>query len=182
LPGGSNQTQTKSQEEIIVTAEVLNVLFLCTGNSARSIMAESILNLIGKNKFNAYSAGSHPAGRVNPYAIELLEKNHTPTNGLRSKDWSEFSRPGAPFMHFVFTVCDQAAAEACPVWPGQPMTAHWGVNDPAAVQGIDDDKRRAFLRAYTELHRRIALFVSLPFDKLNNLALKEKLDEIGRAP
>lgn len=160
--------------------EILNVLFLCTGNSARSIMAESILNSIGSNKFKAFSAGSRPAGRVNPLALELLAKNSLPTEGLRSKDWDEFSRPGAPFMHFVFTVCDQAAAETCPVWPGQPMTAHWGVTDPAAVQGSDDDKRKAFLRAYTELYRRISLFVSLPFDKINALALKEKLDEIGR--
>ena len=163
-----------------MNAELLNVLFLCTGNSARSIMAESILSSLGKIKFNAYSAGSRPTGRVNPFAVELLGKNQLPTDGLRSKDWSEFSRPGAPFMHFVFTVCDQAVAEVCPVWPGQPMTAHWGVNDPAAVSGSDDDKRRAFLRAYTELHRRISLFVSLPFDKINNLALKKKLDEIGR--
>jgi arsenate reductase len=160
--------------------EILNVLFLCTGNSARSIMAESILNSIGRSKFKAFSAGSRPAGRVNPLALELLEKNRLPTDGLRSKDWNEFSQPGAPFMHFVFTVCDQAAAEACPFWPGQPMTAHWGVTDPAAVQGSDDDKRKAFLKAYTELYRRISLFVSLPFDKISALALKEKLDEIGR--
>lgn len=160
--------------------EILNVLFLCTGNSARSIMAESILNSIGRNKFKAYSAGSRPAGRVNPLALEMLVKHRLPTEGLRSKDWNEFSRPGAPFMHFVFTVCDQAAAETCPVWPGQPMTAHWGVTDPAAVQGSDDDKRKAFLRAYTELHRRISLFINLPFDTLSNLALKERLDEIGR--
>ena len=160
--------------------ETLNVLFLCTGNSARSIMAEAILNSIGKTKFTAFSAGSRPAGSVNPLTLELLAKNRLPTEGLRSKDWNEFSQPGAPFMHFVFTVCDQAAAEACPVWPGQPMTAHWGVHDPAAVQGSDDDKRKAFLRAYTELYRRISLFVNLPFDTLNRLALKEKLDEIGR--
>jgi protein-tyrosine-phosphatase len=160
--------------------EILNVLFLCTGNSARSILAEAILNSIGRNKFKAFSAGSRPAGSVNPLALELLEKNRLPTEGLHSKDWSEFSRPGAPFMHFVFTVCDQAAAESCPVWPGQPMTAHWGVTDPAAVQGRDDDKRKAFLKAYTELYRRISLFVSLPFDKISALALKEKLDEIGR--
>jgi arsenate reductase len=159
----------------------LYVLFLCTGNSARSIMAESILNSLEKPKFKAFSAGSHPAGSVNPLALELIEKNRFSTLGLHSKDWSEFSRPDAPFMHFVFTVCDQAAAEPCPVWPGQPMTAHWGVHDPVAVQGSDEDKRKAFLKAYTELHRRISLFINLPFDKLHNLALKEKLDEIGRA-
>jgi len=144
-------------------------------------MAESILNSLGKNKFKAFSAGSHPTANVNPLARVLLEKNHLPTEGLRSKDWSEFSEPGAPFMHFVFTVCDQAAAETCPVWPGQPMTAHWGIHDPAAVQGSDEDKRKAFLKAYTELYRRISLFINLPFDTLNKLALKEKLDEIGRS-
>jgi arsenate reductase len=117
---------------------------------------------------------------VNPLALELLEKNRLPTQGLRSKDWGEFSKPGAPFMHFVFTVCDQAAAETCPVWPGQPMTAHWGVEDPAPIQGPLDVKRRAFLKAYTELHRRISLFINLPFDTLSKLALKQKLDEIGR--
>ena len=160
--------------------EIFNVLFLCTGNSARSVMAESILNSLGKTRFNAFSAGSRPAGSVNPLALELLAKNRLPTEGLRSKDWSEFSRPGAPFMHFVFTVCDQAAAEACPIWPGQPMTAHWGVHDPAAVQGSDEDKRKAFLKAYTELYRRISLFINLPFDTLSKLALKKKLEEIGR--
>ena len=156
-----------------------NVLFLCTGNSARSIMAEAILNAIGKDKFRAFSAGSHPAGSVNPLALELIEKNRLPTKGLHSKDWSEFSQPNAPFMHFVFTVCDQAAAEPCPVWPGQPMTAHWGVRDPAAVTGTEEINRKAFLTAYTELHRRISLFVNLPIDKLSDLALKKKLDEIG---
>ncbi len=160
--------------------EPFNVLFLCTGNSARSIMAESILNSLGKPKFKAFSAGSHPTGNVNPLALELIEKNRLSTVGLRSKDWNEFSRPGAPFMHFVFTVCDQAAAEVCPLWPEQPMTAHWGVHDPAAVQGSDEDKRKAFLKAYTELYRRMSLFLNLPFDTLNKLALKEKLDEIGR--
>jgi protein-tyrosine-phosphatase len=160
--------------------EPFNVLFLCTGNSARSIMAESILNSLGKPKFKAFSAGSHPTGNVNPLALELIEKNRLSTVGLRSKDWNEFSRPGAPFMHFVFTVCDQAAGEVCPLWPGQPMTAHWGVHDPAAAQGSDEDKRRAFLKAYTELHRRISLFINLPLDTLSGLALKEKLDEIGR--
>lgn len=143
-------------------------------------MAEAILNALGKDKFGAFSAGSHPAGSVNPLALDLLEKNRLPTKGLHSKDWNEFSRPGAPFMHFVFTVCDQAAAEPCPVWPGQPMTAHWGIRDPAAVEGTEEIKRKAFLTAYTELYRRISLFVNLPIDKLSNLALKEKLDEIGR--
>jgi len=160
--------------------EIFNVLFLCTGNSARSIMAESILNSVGRPKFRAYSAGSHPLGRVNPLALSLLEKNRLPTQGLRSKDWSEFSEPGAPFMHFVFTVCDQAAAESCPIWPGQPMTAHWGIQDPAVVQGADQDKQRAFVKAYTELYRRISLFICLPFDKLSMLSLQEKLDAIGR--
>ena len=160
--------------------EPLNVLFLCTGNSARSIMAETILNHVGKGKFKAFSAGSHASGRVNPLALELLEKNKLPTKGLRSKNWDEFARPGAPFLHFVFTVCDQAAAEPCPIWPGQPMTAHWGIRDPAAVEGTDEVKRKAFLTAYTELHRRISLFINLPFDTLSKLALQEKLSEIGR--
>jgi arsenate reductase (thioredoxin) len=160
--------------------ESFNVLFLCTGNSARSIMAEAILNALGKGKFKAYSAGSHPTGKVNPLALELLEKNRLPVEDVRSKDWSEFARPDAPFLHFMITVCDQAAAEPCPIWPGQPMTAHWGIQDPAAVQGSDEDKRKAFLKAYTELHRRIALFINLPLDKLSELARNEKLDESGR--
>src|SRR5262244_4487648 len=164
----------------VMKQETFNVLFLCTGNSARSIMAEAILNFVGRPKFKAFSAGSHPVGKVNPLALALLEKNRFPTQGLRSKDWCEFSQPGAPFLHFVFTVWDQAAAEPCPVWPGQPMTAHWGVTDPAVVEGSEDFKRKAFLKAYTELHRRISLFVNLPFDKISDLALKEKLDEIGR--
>jgi arsenate reductase len=158
----------------------LNVLFLCTGNSARSIMAEAILNDLGKGRMRAYSAGSHPSGKVNPFAIELLESHRLPTQGLRSKSWDELAQPSAPFMHFVFTVCDQAAAESCPVWPGKPMTAHWGVPDPAAAEGSDEAKRKAFRSAYAELHRRIALFTDLPLDKLEALALKEKLDEIGR--
>ena len=143
-------------------------------------MAESILNTLGKDKFRVFSAGSHPAGSVNPFALELLEKNRLPVAGLRSKSWDEYSRPGAPFMHFVFTVCDKAAAESCPVWPGQPMTAHWGIHDPAAVEGDAEAKRKAFLKAYADIYRRISLFVVLPFDKLSGLALKEKLDEIGR--
>jgi protein-tyrosine-phosphatase len=160
--------------------ETFNVLFLCTGNSARSIMAEAILNSLGKGRFRAFSAGSNPTGRVNPFALELLEKNRLPTAELRSKSWNEFSRPGAPFMHFVLTVCDQAAAEPCPVSPGQPMTAHWGVHDPAAAQGTEDEKRKAFLKAFTELYRRISLFTCLPFETLSRLSLKQKLDEIGR--
>jgi arsenate reductase len=158
----------------------LNVLFLCTGNSARSIMAEAILNDLGSGRLTGFSAGSHPSGKVNPFAIELLRTKHLPTEGLRSKTWDEFAQPGAPFMHFVFTVCDQAAAEVCPVWPGKPMTAHWGVPDPAAAKGSDEDKRRAFLGTYTELHRRISILASLPLDKLTGLALKQKLDDIGR--
>ena len=144
-------------------------------------MAETILNSLGKGRFKAYSAGSFPTGRVNPYALALLQANRLPTDGLRSKSWNEFAQAGAPFLHFVFTVCDQAAAEACPIWPGQPMTAHWGVPDPAAVQGTDDEKRRAFLNAFTVLNRRISLFTSLPLHKLDAVALKEKLGAIGRA-
>jgi len=143
-------------------------------------MAEAILNSIGKGKFKAFSAGSHPSGRVHPFALELLERNRLPTEGLRSKDWNEFAQPGAPFMHFVFTVCDQAAAEPCPFWPGQPMTAHWGVHDPAAVEGSEETKRKAFLTAYTEMHRRISLFINLPIKTLSSFTLKQKLDDIGR--
>src|SRR5262249_23923146 len=149
----------------VMKQEIFNVLFLCTGNSARSIMGEAILNFLGRPKFKSFSAGSHPVGKVNPLALAVLESNKLPSHRLRSKDWSELSGPGAPFLHFVFTVCDQAAAEPCPVWPGQPMTAHWVIQVPAAVQGSDEDKRRAFVKAYTELHRRISLFTCLPFDK-----------------
>lgn len=161
--------------------EVFNVLFLCTGNSARSIMAEGILSSLGKGRFNAFSAGSFPAGRVNPLAVELLRTNGFATGGLRSKSWDEFAQPDAPFLHFVFTVCDQAASEPCPVWPGQPITAHWGVPDPAAVQGSDEEKRKAFLSAFDTLRRRISLFTSLPSQGLHSLASKEKLAEIGSA-
>jgi len=159
---------------------VFNVLFLCTGNSARSILAEAYLNSQGRGQFRAYSAGSHPAGKVNPFAIELLTKNHINTEGLRSKNWDEFAKPGAPVMNFVFTVCDQAAGEMCPVWPGQPMTAHWGVNDPAGTGGTDAEKRKAFLKAFAELSTRINLLRNLPLDKLDRLALRKKLDEIGK--
>jgi arsenate reductase len=157
-----------------------NVLFLCTGNSARSILAEAYLNAAAKGRFAGYSAGSHPQGKVNPFALELLAKHRLDTAGLRSKSWDEFARPGAPAMDFVFTVCDQAAGEVCPMWPGQPMTAHWGVDDPARVVGTDEHKRRAFMRAFAELSTRINLFLSLPLDKLDRLALKRKLTQIGR--
>lgn len=157
-----------------------NVLFLCTGNSARSIMGEVIMNSMGHGKYKAYSAGSHPGGTVNPLTIELLQKNRLPTEGLRSKDWDEFAQPGAPELDFVFTVCDDAAGEVCPVWPGQPVTAHWGVEDPAAVKGDDELKRKAFFSAYATLQRRIELFLSLPLSKLDKLAIKKKLDEIGK--
>jgi len=162
-------------------ASPFNVLFLCTGNSARSIMAETILNALGRGQFKAYSAGSHPSGRLNPLAIELLQGNGLPVEGLRSKSWDEFAKPGAPFLHFVFTVCDQAAAEMCPVWPGQPMTAHWGVPDPAAVGGSDEVKRKAFFAAYSVLNRRLSIFVNVPLAKLDRLTLQDKLNEIGRA-
>jgi arsenate reductase len=158
----------------------MNVLFLCTGNSARSILAEAYLNSIGKGRFRAYSAGSHPRGEVNPYALELLKTSRLNTEGLRSKSWDEFAKPGAPHLHFVFTVCDNAAGEACPLWPGQPVTAHWGVEDPAAVEGSDEKKRLAFKKALAELSTRIKLFVNLPFEKLEARALKNRLDEIGR--
>ena len=157
----------------------LNVLFLCTGNSARSIMAEAILNDLGHGRLRGYSAGSHPNGKVNPFAIELIRTNHLPIDNLRSKSWDEFAQSGAPFMHFVFTVCDQAAAETCPVWPGKPMTAHWGVADPAAVQGSDEDKRRAFRDVLGILRRRVQRFTSLPFESTDKLALKGLVAEIG---
>ena len=159
----------------------MNVLFLCTGNSARSILAEAYLNAAGRGRFIAYSAGSHPTGKVNPFALELIEKNRFPGAGLRSKSWDQFSKPGAPKLDFVFTVCDNAAGEVCPLWPGQPISAHWGIADPAAVGGSEHDKRRAFLRAFTELSTRINLFLSLPLDKPDRLVLQKKLDDIGRA-
>ena len=156
-----------------------SVLFLCTGNSARSILAEAYLNSAGRGRFVAYSAGSHPAGRVNPFALDLLAKHTLPTERLRSKSWDEFARAGAPQMSFVFTVCDNAAGEVCPVWPGQPLTAHWGIEDPAAVQGTEQQKRKAFLKTFTQLTARINLLLNLPLDKLDRLALKAKLDQIG---
>lgn len=157
-----------------------NVLFLCTGNSARSIMAESILNNLGGGRFRAFSAGSHPAGQVNLLAIELLERNHFKTDGLRSKNWSEFEQSDAPHMNFVLTVCDKAAGEVCPVWPGQPMSAHWGVPDPAEITGTEEAVKKAFSDAFMVLSRRIALMVNLPLEKLDRLALQKELVDIGR--
>ena len=159
---------------------VYNVLFLCTGNSARSILAESLLNDLGKGRFHAYSAGSHPAGQVNPFALALLEKNHFPTGELRSKPWDEFAQPDSPRLDFVITVCDKAAGEVCPVWPGQPMTAHWGIPDPAAVEGSDDAKHHAFVEAMSQLQRRISMFVSLPFASLEGMKLQQAVRDIGR--
>ncbi len=158
-----------------------NVLFLCTGNSARSILSEALLNKRGQGKFRAFSAGSHPTGRVNPHALELLRSLSYSTDGLRSKSWDEFAVPGAPPLDFVFTVCDNAADEVCPMWPGQPITAHWGIPDPAAVEGTDEQKRKAFNEAYLVLDRRISLFLSLPIRGLEQLVLQERLSEIGRS-
>jgi arsenate reductase (thioredoxin) len=157
-----------------------NVLFLCTGNSARSIMAEAILNHKGRPTFTAYSAGSHPSGAVRPEALKQLALAHLPTDGLRSKSWDEFAQPGAPRLDFVFTVCDNAAKELCPVWPGQPMTAHWGVPDPAAVVGTQEQIEKAFREAFIVLDRRISLFLCLPIASLDKLALKKEIDRIGK--
>jgi len=160
--------------------EPYSVLFLCTGNSARSIMAEAILNHRGKPKFAGYSAGSHPTGRVNPFALRQLDTANLLTTGLRSKNWDEFAQPGVPIMNFVFTVCDNAANEVCPVWPGQPMTAHWGVPDPAAVAGTPDRIEKAFRDAFVALDRRISLFLSLPIASLDALAIKKEITRIGK--
>lgn len=157
-----------------------NALFLCTGNSARSILAESLLNNLGKGRFRTFSAGSHPAGQVNPFALALLEKNHFPTGELRSKSWDEFAQADAPHLDFVITVCDQAAGEVCPVWPGQPITAHWGIPDPAAAEGSDDQKRHAMAEAMNQLRRRISMFVSLPFATLDRIRLQQAVHLIGK--
>ena len=161
-------------------SEPCNVLFLCTGNSARSILAECILNREGKGRFRAFSAGSHPKGQVHPFALDLLKKLNHPTAGLRSKSWDEFAAPDAPKLDFVFTVCDTAANEVCPIWPGQPMTAHWGVPDPAAAEGTDAERHLAFADAYRMLNNRISVFTSLPLRSLDRLTLQRRLDEIGR--
>jgi arsenate reductase (thioredoxin) len=162
--------------------QAFNVLFLCTGNSARSILAEAIVNHLGNGRFKGFSAGSHPKGAPHPYALDLLRGMHLPVEGLRSKSWDEFAIAGAPGMDFVFTVCDDAAGEACPVWPGQPMTAHWGIPDPAAVEGTEIERRAAFRQAFAALDSRIRLFLSLPLDNLDKMSLQAKLDAIGRKP
>ena len=158
-----------------------NVLFLCTGNSARSIMAEAIIDRVGGRLFKGFSAGSRPKGEVHPFALDILKKLNYDTTHARSKSWDEFAAPGAPRMDFVFTVCDDAAKEECPLWPGQPMTAHWGLPDPAAVQGTEVERRLAFADAFRMLNNRISIFVSLPMKSLDKLSLQRRLDEIGRA-
>lgn len=162
-------------------ARSYNILFLCTGNSARSVMAEAMMNHVGAGRFHAFSAGSHPTGRINPFAVELLQGAGLATQGLRSKGWEEFASPGAPAMDFILTVCDNAAGEVCPIWPGKPITAHWGVADPAAVEGSDEAKRAAFREAARILRRRIELLVSLPIAKLDELSIQSKLREFGKA-
>lgn len=163
-----------------MTDKTYNVLFLCTGNSARSILAEVLIEHWGKGRFNGFSAGSFPRGTVHSLALDLLDRLNLRTSGLRSKSWDEFARRGAPVMNFVFTVCDQAAGEVCPIWPGNPITAHWGLPDPAAVEGPDDRRRQAFREAYQQLESRIKLFVALPIDKLDRMAIKRHADDIGR--
>ena len=165
-----------------MSERVYNVLFLCTGNSARSILAESIVNQMGGGHFKGFSAGSHPKGQVHPLALELLASLGHPTGGFHSKSWDVFAAAGMPTMDFIFTVCDAAAGEACPVWPGQPMTAHWGVPDPAAAEGSEIERRAAFRGAFTALENRIRLFMSLPFASLDRLSLQQRLDAIGRKP
>lgn len=169
-----------TQSEAPMTDRVFNVLFLCTGISARSILAEAILNHVGKGQFRAFSAGSHPTGQVNPFALESLNQQGFPTTDLRSKSWDEFATPETPALDFVFTVCDNAAGEICPAWPGQPVTAHWGIEDPAAVEGDDEVKRHAVVLALRMLSRRIALFISLPLAKLDAISLQSQLDHIGQ--
>jgi arsenate reductase len=164
-----------------MTERIYNVLFLCTGNSARSVLAESLLNHWGHGRFRGFSAGSFPKGQVNPFAVDLLKRMNLPAENLRSKSWDEFAAPGAPPIDFIFTVCDNAAGEVCPVWPGKPMTAHWGVADPAAVEGTDMEKATAFRKAFKELETRIKLFASLPIASLDSMTLKAKLREIGNS-
>jgi arsenate reductase len=159
-----------------------NILVLCTGNSARSIMGEALFNTLGAGRFNAYSAGSHPSGKVNPFAIEQVRALGYPVEGLRSKSWDEFSGPGAPQMDFIVTVCDNAAGEVCPLWPGQPVTAHWRFPDPAAVEGTDEEKREAFARTLRQIRVRVQLFLSLPLETLDRMAIESRMKAIGREP
>jgi len=158
----------------------LNVLFLCTHNSARSVIAECVINFLGRGKFKGFSAGSHPSGAVHPYALELLQRLNYDVSGVRSKSWEEFAAPGAPHLDFVFTVCDDAANETCPAWPGQPMTAHWGLPDPSAVQGTEAERRHAFADTHRMLYQRIGIFVNLPLRELDKLSLQKRLDNIGQ--
>jgi len=159
-----------------------NILVLCTGNSARSILAEALFNTLGGGRFTAFSAGSHPSGRVNPFAVELVKELGYPVEGLRSKSWDEFAEPGSPQMDFILTVCDNAAGEVCPLWPGQPVTAHWGFADPAAVAGSDEDKRAAFAKTLRQIRHRVQLFLSLPVETLDRLAIENRMKAIGREP
>jgi len=163
-----------------VTQKTYNILVLCTGNSARSIMAEALINTLGNGRFHAYSAGSFPTGKVNPFAVEQVATLEYPTTGLRSKSWDEFAQPGAPHMDFIITVCDNAAGEVCPVWPGHPLSAHWGFEDPAAVDGSDEEKRRAFNKVFHQIKERVRALVDLPLDKLESVQIKHELDTIGK--
>lgn len=172
--------QTESEGVLLVEEHIYNVLFLCTGNSARSILAEAIMNKLGSGQFKAYSAGSHPMGSVNPFAIETLQKNGHDVSDLRSKSWGEFAAPDAPQMDFVFTVCDNAAGEVCPIWPGHPITAHWGFADPSHVDGNDEVKRAAFASIYRDITQRLRLFVSLPIEKIERQALQHQLKTLGK--
>jgi protein-tyrosine-phosphatase len=178
--GRPNTREGDAGSLLRVADKPYNVLFLCTGNSARSILAESVLNRLGNGKFKAFSAGSFPKGEVHPYALELLERQNYPTKQLRSKSWDEFARPGVEPLDFVFTVCDNAAGEVCPVWPGQPVTAHWGLPDPAAAEGSEAERRLAFAETLRMLKNRIGVFVNLPIKSLDNLSLQNRLREIGR--
>jgi len=179
MPRGAKY-RASGDQGVTMSDRRFNVLFLCTGNSARSIMAEALLNFWGRGRFQAFSAGSHPKGSVHPLALEVLQRNHLAVEDLRSKSWDEFATPDAPAMDFVFTVCDNAAAEVCPTWPGQPMTAHWGIHDPAAVEGTDDEKLRAFNKAFRELDARLKIFTSLRLEMLDEMSLKRQLDAIGQ--
>ncbi len=165
---------------VAISDRTYNILFLCTGNSARSVLAEVLMNRLSKGRFRTYSAGSHPASEVNPFTLELLHSKGFVTDGLRSKNWDEFAKPDAPTMDFVITVCDKAAGEVCPVWPGQPMTAHWGFEDPAAAQGSDEARRKVFMKVFVEIARRIELMLALPIDKLDRLALERRVRDIGQ--